>query len=184
MPIDVVTLAGTAVTAFLVPYIKEAAGAFTKKVAEKLGEDAAKHAGEAAPKLWERVKSIFSADDEITTLGLFEKNPERHQTAVKDILAEKLKEDDKLAEEFDKIVNQQTQNGQSIGAQIINSSIAGIIDLRGANVSGSGNMFTGVNYTGANDVGPRSLSIDNPRPPGPSPSPGPVEDPSKTKRSE
>jgi hypothetical protein len=165
MPIDVITLAGTAVTAFLVPYLKDAAGAFTKKVAEKLGEDAAKQAGEAAPKLWERVKSIFSADDEITTLGLFEKKPELHQTAVKEILAEKLKEDDKLAEEFDKIINQQTQNGQSIGAQIMGAMYASILDARGAN------------FAGAKDVNLVGMSI-NPNPTKPSP-PGPPVDPSK-----
>ncbi|MEN8195216.1 MAG: cell division protein ZapA, partial [Pseudomonadota bacterium] len=49
-----------------------------------------------------------------------------------------------LAEDLDKLVNSRGPTGESIGAQIINADIVGIINLQGAHISGSGNVFAGV----------------------------------------
>lgn len=157
MPFDIAALATTVVTTFLIPYVKDKAKEFADSLSEKVSDAAADHVVESAPKLWQRVKDVFTADNDIITLGLldeFEKDPETYQAPIEKKLKQKLEADPKLAEEMDEIVQGPQAGGQSLGAQIVHAVNAGIVDLRGAHISGSGQTIAGV--------------IVNPAPPDPS----------------
>jgi hypothetical protein len=147
MPFDIAALVTAVVTTFLVPYAKDKAKEFADTLSEKVSEAAADHVLESAPKLWQRVKDAFTADNDIITLGLmdeFEKDPETYRAPIEKKLTQKLASAPELAEELNTIVNRPDAGGQSLGAQIMHAVNAGIVDLRGATVSGSGNTFAGV----------------------------------------
>ena len=151
MPIDIALLAGTVVTGYLMPFVKEGVQEFTKERGKKLGDDAAAHAKDAAPKLLEKVTDLFSGDKEIITLDLFKGDPETFEQPVTKLLEKKLTEDPGAAEELDRIVNVPNAQGQSMGAQILHAVTAGIVDLRGATIGGSGHTFVGVSVGQAKD---------------------------------
>jgi hypothetical protein len=154
MPIDLAALATAAVTTFLVPYARDQAKEFAGALSEKVSEAAADHVVEWAPKLWQRVRQAFTADDDLITLGLmdeFEKDPDTYKAPIEKKLKEKLAADPTLAEEVNRMVNRPGADGQSLGAQILHAVNAGIVDLRGANFAGA----QGVTITG--------LTINQPR---------------------
>ncbi len=154
MPIDIAMLAATVISTYLLPFLKDGAKSLGEELSKKLGENAAKHVTEAAPKIWERVKKAFSDNDEIITLGLFEKSPEVYEEPVKKILQRKLQDDDQLSQELNQMVRGPEEKGQSIGAQITDAVNAGIVDLRGATISGSNNVITGAVFNQPGPVDP------------------------------
>ncbi|MBV7326668.1 hypothetical protein KFU94_00110 [Chloroflexi bacterium TSY] len=136
MPIDIATLTTTIVTSFLVPYAKmgleKIAESATKKASEKTGE----YLSDLTDKLWNRVKSAFSAPEEQPIFTLFEKNPAEMTDMLVKALQQKLEQDPNLAQ----LVDAPGPDGQSTGAQIMNATIAGIADLRDANLSNAQNI--------------------------------------------
>ena len=85
--------------------------------------------------LWNLVKSAFSSDEEEMTLKLFQKNPDKMQEMIIETLQEKLAADPALAQKLADPIDRPGPDGTSTGAQIMNASIAGIVDLRGADLS-------------------------------------------------
>jgi len=145
MPIDLAVLATTAVTTFLAPYAKAGLEKIATAVAEQVGQDAAKFAGELTGKVWNLVKSAFSSPKDEMTLTLFQENPEEMQAMLIKALQEKLAQDSKLAQSLAELINQPGPDGATTGAQIMNAGIAGIADLRGANLSqAKGTTIAGV----------------------------------------
>jgi hypothetical protein len=167
--LDLVALAGTAVTTILLPYIKDGAKKFAETIAENQGQGMAEYAAEFAGSVWDKVKSIFSSDEEKILLKQFEEEPEAAEPLIKSKLKKKLEQSPQLAEEMDKLINSPTPDGQSTGAQIIGSSYVGFLDMRNANVSGSNNTFTG----GSFNFGPETEASAI-RPPSPKPTPQPT----------
>jgi hypothetical protein len=92
--VDPVTLSlAGSVISVLMPY--------AAKGAEEFAKTAGKDAYEKAKSLLGILKIRWSGDKEATdTLTHFEEKPERYQTALKDILDEKLDQDKELAEEL------------------------------------------------------------------------------------
>jgi hypothetical protein len=143
---DPVSLATTVVGSFLLPYVKKGAGKIGEVVSEKFGQAAAQEVTEIAGKLWNKVKGAFTSEDELTTLNLFAKNPETFQKPVEQMLQQKLEKDPTLAQDVQSLVNAPA-GGNSNAASIMNASIAGILDMRGAQVSNvQGGVFAGVVY--------------------------------------
>ena len=140
MPIDLAVVATTAVTTFLVPYAKAGIEKITTAVTEKVGEKAAEYAGELIGKVWDLVKSAFSSPKEQATIELFEENPDEMQAMMIKTLHEKLAQDPTLAQQLVNLMNQPGPDGTSTGAQIMNAGIAGIADLRGADLSHAQNL--------------------------------------------
>ena len=141
--LDFVALAGTAVTTILLPYLKDGATKFAATIAEKEGQGMGEYAAQLAGKVWDKVKSTFNSDSEQVVLQQFEKKPEAAAPLVEATLAEKLEQDPQLAQEMDELVNSDTPDGKSTGAQIIGSSYFGFVDARGAHLSGANASITG-----------------------------------------
>lgn len=147
MPLDIAVLATTVVGSFLLPYLKQGAEEIAKSVTEKVSKEAAGHVTGVTQKLWEKVKSIFSSNEDKVTLSNFEKYPDETKALFELMLKKKLEANPSLATELDKLVNDKVPGGTSTGAQIMNAGIAGIVDARNANFSGasgfeiSGNKF-------------------------------------------
>jgi hypothetical protein len=144
--LDIAALATTVVSSILFPYIKDGAAKFAETVTGKAGQGMGEYAADLAGKVWDKVKSVFSSDDDKVVLKQFEKKPEAASALVEETLKEKLAEDTALAEELHKLVNSKAPDGQSTGAQIIGSSYVGFLDMRNAHVSGSNNSFTGGSF--------------------------------------
>ncbi len=142
---DPVSLSATVVGSFLLPYVKKGAEKIGEVVSEKFGQAAAKEVTDVAGKLWNKVKGVFTSEDELTTLNLFAKNPETFQKPVEQMLQQKLEKDPALAQDVHSLVNAPA-GGSSSAASIMNASIAGILDMRGAQINASGGVFAGVVY--------------------------------------
>ncbi|SPF37705.1 conserved hypothetical protein [Syntrophobacter sp. SbD1] len=119
----------------------------SEEIGKKLGNVSAEYASGVVEKLWERVKAVFSSDDEKTVLAQFEKYPDAAGKLVETHLEEKLKQDNQLAQELLELINAPGPDGKSSGAQIMNAGIAGIVYAPGANFSGATNVtISGVSY--------------------------------------
>ncbi len=135
MPIDIAVLAATVVNYFLLPYVKLGAEEMFKGASKKLGEDAGVRVKEITESVWRRVKAVFTSEEDRTILTQFEKRPDAAQALVQDVLKDKLEQNSSLASELDRLVNTLGPGGASTGAQIMHAYIAGIADLRNANLS-------------------------------------------------
>lgn len=113
MPLDLVALAGTVVTSFLLPYIKDGAKKVAETLTEKGSQAAVTYVTEVAQKVWDRVTSAFSSDTDKATLAQLEEYPEAAQPLVEAVLKKKLEQDDQLAQELDQLVNTPGPEGQS-----------------------------------------------------------------------
>jgi hypothetical protein len=143
MPIEIAALAATVVSSFLLPYVKLGAKKLAEEVTEQTSSAAADHVTRTSSALWDRVRGIFTDEKEKTTLELFEADPDGLAATVERVLAEKLRSDETLAAELSELVEAQSPDGSGTGAQIMNATIAGIIDLRSAKIEGG--TFTAVN---------------------------------------
>lgn len=143
MPIDLLALATTAVTTFLAPYAKTGLEKLTSAFSERLGAQAADYASQLTGKVWTLVTGAFSTPKEQTTLELFRENPDEMQALLVKQLHEKLRQDATLAQSLDDLIHQPGPDGASSGAQIMQAGIAGIADLRGANLAQAQNLTIG-----------------------------------------
>ena len=145
MIIDSTALAASVVSSFLLPYVKLGAEKLSEEMGKTLGNVSAEYASGVVKRLWERVKAVFSSDDEKTVLAQFEKRPDAAKALVESILQEKLGQDSRLAQELMELINTPGPDGKSTGAQIMQAGIAGIVDARGANFThASGVTISGV----------------------------------------
>lgn len=149
---DPATLATTVVTSFLLPYAKKGAGKMAEAVGEKFGKAAADKIAELGKGVWDCVTELFHSGDELTTLNLFEKQPELFSAPVGKMLEQKLRDNPKAAEKLETLINSPVA-GSSTGASIMGAVVAGIVDLRQATISGSGNVFTGVHVGNLGEIG-------------------------------
>lgn len=89
----------TSVMSVLMPYVAKAAEEFITHV----GKDAY----EKAKKLFATLKTRFAGDKEaIDQLAYFEKNPQRYESLIEDILEKKLAQDKELATELAEILDE------------------------------------------------------------------------------
>jgi hypothetical protein len=147
MPLDLAVLAGTIVSSFLLPYVKLGAKKIAETVTEKVSGKAADQVAGVTETLWERVKSVFKADNEEHVITDFKEVPDAAKPLLISKLEKKLEKDPALAQELSDLVNKPVAGGASTGAQIMNAHIAGIVDARHSNFSGaSGVEIVGVKY--------------------------------------
>ncbi|MFN8494154.1 MAG: hypothetical protein U0350_41530 [Caldilineaceae bacterium] len=145
MPIDLMALATTTVTAFLMPYAKAGLEKIATAFTEQLGKQAADYAGELTGKVWNLVTTAFHSPKDQHTLELFTEDPDAMQTMLTKKLHEKLTQDTALAQTLADLINQPGPDGTATGAQIMNAGIAGIAELRGADLSNAkGVVISGV----------------------------------------
>jgi hypothetical protein len=136
MPIEVAALATTLVSSFLLPYVKEGVKQIAEAVSEKVSGAAANHVTGVAQKVWDKVRSVFTSEEEKGALTQFEKRPDATKSLVEELLKERLEKDSALAKHFDELVNSPGPDGVSTGAQIMHASgIVGILDARGQHIS-------------------------------------------------
>lgn len=147
MPIDTATLAATVVGSFLLPYVKIGIEKISEEVGKSMGKSAADHVTGLSKRVWERVKAVFDSDTDKIILSEFRDDPVAAQALVKAKLTKKLEQDAALAEELDNLINAPGPLGLSSGAHIMNAHIAGILDARNADFSGSrGARLAGVMF--------------------------------------
>jgi hypothetical protein len=136
MPIELAGLATALVTKFLLPYVKQGAEKIAEKVAEKVGEGVGKQAAELAKKVWDRVSHAFQSEKDQKTLDLFKDDPETFQSAVEKILQQKLEQDAAMAKELNEMANTPSVDGSGVSVGQIMADVVGIVDARGAQISG------------------------------------------------
>ena len=90
MPIEIAALAATVVSSVLLPYIKKGAEKLAEEVGKSLGDGAAAHFKDVAGNVWEKVRSVFVADDDARVVEDFEKYHEDAAGLLKRKLQEKL----------------------------------------------------------------------------------------------
>ena len=145
MPLDLAVLATTIVSSFLIPYLKLGAEKIAEGLTGKVSEAATEEVSGLTKRIWNRVKSAFSSEGEQFTLLQLNENPSAARPLVESLLKKKLEQDPTLAEELEQLVHTPVAGGSSTGAQIMDAYVAGIVDARGANFSGSqGIEITGV----------------------------------------
>lgn len=166
MPIEIIAgIASTVVSSILFPYIKDGAEKMAQRITEKVGSSAAQHSVQLAGKVWAKVKSVFGSDDEKGALVQFEKKPELAKSLIESYLKEKLEKDEQLLKEFQALVQEKSPTGQT-GAQIIGATYAGIVDLRGATISGSDAVISGL-VVGSVERGHAGTNLPGPKTPDP-----------------
>jgi predicted RNase H-like nuclease (RuvC/YqgF family) len=156
MPIEIAALAATVVANYLLPYVKVGVEKIAEVATDKFSSVAAEHVTETTKKLWQKITSVFDSPDEKKTLERFEKDPERMAGSLEVILEEKLQQNEELARELEELVDARSPDGAGTGAQIMSATVAGIIDLRQARVSGG--SFTAVRVEGGVGGGRRGVS--------------------------
>ena len=146
MPIEIAALAATVVAKWAFPYVKVGAEKLAEAAAEKFSAVAGDHVAKTAEAVWEKVKGVFDSPEDAKTLERFEKDPERMAGSLELILEEKLAQNEELARQLQELIAAPSPDGSGSGAQIMNATVAGIIDLRQATISGG--TFTAVNVGG------------------------------------
>jgi hypothetical protein len=145
--IDVAALAGTVVGQFLFPYAKAGLKHIAKGVTEGYGKAVGEKLAESSQRVWDTVKGLFSSNDEVITLGLFEKQPDVYREPVKAILTSKLKENEAAARELSNIINAPVNTSGGTVGSIMNATYAAILNLQGAHITGG--TFTGMSFGSA-----------------------------------
>lgn len=140
MPLDLLTIATTAVTVFLVPFAKAGLEKITESFTKSLGEKTADYVTDITGKVWSTVTSAFQSSKEQTTLELFKENPEEMQELLIKKLHEKMSQDATFAQSVADLLNKPGPDGTTTGAQIMQAGIAGIVDLRNANLAQAQNL--------------------------------------------
>ena len=135
MAVDISALATSIVTSFLVPYAKVGVKKISEVVGQQIGEKAGKYVTDLTGKVWNRVTSAFSSSEDQAIINLFQKNPNEMEAMLVKALQSKLEQDSSLAQALADLIETPGPDGQNTGAQIMNASVAGIADLRGANLS-------------------------------------------------
>jgi predicted glycosyltransferase len=162
--LDIALLATTVVAKFLLPFVQDGVKAVRDAVTQKVSNQAADEVTKVQQELFDKVNHVFTDGDEQKALDLFKKKPDKAAALVEEYLRDRLQKDPHLAQEVDKLVNSKGPSGQT-GAQIMNATIAAIIDNRNAKVSHSVQIG---NVVGAASVGAVLGHI----PSAPSPIPG------------
>ncbi len=149
MAIEIAALATSVVSSFLLPYAKAGLTKISESVSEAIGPEAAEYASDVTSKVWDHVKGAFSSPKEEAALDLFKENPEDMQPVLAKKLREKMEQDSNLAQTLSDLINEPGPDGNNTGAQIMNAGVAGIVDLRGADLSQAQNLtITGANVSG------------------------------------
>lgn len=140
MDINTAALASTIVTVFLIPFVKAGAEQIGKGVAEKASKETGEFVSGIAKKIWEKVHTAFSADEDQDLLEQLKKRPEKSHALVVEVLKEKLENDPKLAHDLAALIEEKDAAGETAGAWITQANIAGIADLRNADLRYSQNI--------------------------------------------
>lgn len=135
MPVEIITLATTVVTSFLLPYLKKGADEFLNEIATKSGKSIAQHTLNVTEKIWERVKSVFSSEGDKVTLEYFEKNPEKFKEEMQECLSTKLKSDHELVHYLNDLAYSKLQGSDQTATQIVTTTI---------NITVTGNSFRNI----------------------------------------
>lgn len=147
MPPDVAVLAGTIVSSFMLPYAKKGIEELGNELSKKFGNSAASQVSGLTQKLWNKVKSVFSADDDKAALSQFEKRPDASKVLIQAILEEKLQQNSSLAEELNELIKTPTTDGRSVTEIMNNSGIVGVVEVKNSDLSHStGLTITGVSF--------------------------------------
>lgn len=128
---------------FLAPYAKAGLEKIAGAVTERLGTQMADYAGELTSKVWSLITTAFSSPKEQHTIELFRENPDEMQALLIKQLHAKLVQDPTFTQTLAELINQPGPDGVTTGAQIMHAGIAGIADLRGANLSQAQDMVIG-----------------------------------------
>lgn len=120
---EIITLAATVVSSFLLPYLQKGADEFLTEIASKSGKNIAQHTLEVTEKIWEQVKSVFSSEGDKVTLNYFEKNPEKFKEEMQESLSTKLASDQELFLHLNNLANSKLQGGDQTTAQIVTTTI-------------------------------------------------------------
>jgi hypothetical protein len=140
----VTALATGIVGRLLVPYFQKGAEKLAEAVGEELGTGVGQQVSTAAGKAWDLVTGAFTSDQEITTLNLFQDDPETFQEPVRRKLETRLKADPGLQQQLQAVLDAPGPNGTT-SSIINNAQYAGILNLQGAVISNAQNStFAGL----------------------------------------
>ena len=145
MDVNATALATTIVASFLLPYVKIGLSSIRETLNDKVGELVAKKSSELTESVWAKISELFTNERDQATLKDFQESPDETKSLLEKKLAAKLSENTKIAQELELLINQQFEDSNLTGAQIMQAHTAGILDMRNSNLSNiSGSTFAGV----------------------------------------
>ena len=140
MSTEIVTLASTLVTSFLLPYLQKGADDFLSELASKSGKGIAKHTLVVTEKIWERIKSVFNSESDKVILNYFEKKPDKFKEEMQESLITKMKNDQELVLYLDELANSRFENHEQTVSQIVTT-----INVTGNSFKEIGKLIIGNN---------------------------------------
>jgi hypothetical protein len=131
--VGIEALAAAVVGQFLVPFLSKGADALADSLTATLGDAASSQVGKTAAKLWARVRSAFSAQEQ-PTLDQFEERPQVAAPLVEAMLTDKLAADPGLVKELEGLLAEHPQGGNtSIGT--IMADYVGLVVANAATIN-------------------------------------------------
>lgn len=132
--IETATLATYIVGSFLVPLAKKGAEKLTDELSEAMGSAASEGLVGVGKKLWERIRGKTRDTDDAAVVDLFEKQPERMQAPLEEVVRQLLEEDPEFRQEASDLLEASSGEG-STHWQMMGEYVAAL-DARGAHISG------------------------------------------------
>jgi hypothetical protein len=134
MPIE--TLAALLVSSVLMPIAKKGMESLESELGDRIGKAGAEKTTGILGKIRDRVRAMFTSDDDRATLKSFEKFPDSMRQPLEAELATKLADDPAAASQLQSLLDERLAEtgGMSIGR--IMADTVGIVDFRGGTISG------------------------------------------------
>ena len=121
--IEIVGLAASIVSNFLVPYVTHGLKGIAEGVSKAVTQRAGDQAAEVTERVWDRVESLFREEPgQEYVLERFKKSPERSAPIVQDLLAEVLESRPELVQELAALVDRPVTGTNSTVANVLHNS--------------------------------------------------------------
>jgi hypothetical protein len=133
--IETATLATYVVGSFLVPLMTKGADKLTDELAEMAGATASDGLVEVAKRLWGKVRGKTRDTDDAPVVDLFEKQPDRMEAALEDVVREMLENDEDFRSEVNGMLEKETAGGTP--AWQLMGEYVGVVNAQYAHISGN-----------------------------------------------
>jgi hypothetical protein len=135
MPLDVAALATTVVSRFLLPYAKLGLERIGTEVRKRADDTVEKQAIGVVDKVWKKVASLFTSDEERFLIRKMESSPDKVAPLFEDVLREKLEQSPEAARELDELVSTPIAAGGGVSVKDVLGDV-GVFVAHGSTFSG------------------------------------------------
>lgn len=148
--VEIVWLATTVVSKFLVPLFKKGKNGFTDGLAEAVGRTEAESLVATSEKIWRKVNDEFDQDKEKSALTLFEGHPVDMEQMLIKLLQKRLEGDASFREQIQQLVAAPVADTDQTSWRLMGKYV-GAVDARNAKIMGGTVAGVVVNADGSPD---------------------------------